>query len=180
MARRHPGQCCNRDSGQAPPPLNRDQHEPQLCSEVKQRGLKGIAVTAAGLEILTRGTDSSAQNIASPARNPGGKPTTAASLDGYTLVSEFIVGGTSWMVHEDLRTREGLLAFVSSKGEMRLLTKSAEASVPEGIPYLGLALKDIGVSSPDLLADRLLRDGRALDQGLPHRGIRNVPQPRKY
>lgn len=142
--------------------------------------LQGIAVTAAGLEILTRGTDSSAQNIASPARNPGGKPTTAASLDGYTLVSEFIVGGTSWMVHEDLRTREGLLAFVSSKGEMRLLTKSAEASVPEGIPYLGLALKDIGVSSPDLLADRLLRDGRALDQGLPHRGIRNVPQPRKY
>ena len=29
----------------------------------------------------------------------------------------------------------------------------------EGNPYLGLALKDIGLSSPDLLADRLLQDG---------------------
>lgn len=31
--------------------------------------------------------------------------------------------------------------------------------MPEGNPYLGLALKDVGVSSPDLLADRLLQDG---------------------
>ena len=31
--------------------------------------------------------------------------------------------------------------------------------MPEGDPYLGLTLKEIGLSSPDLLADRLLRDG---------------------
>jgi len=31
--------------------------------------------------------------------------------------------------------------------------------MPEGVPHLGLALKDIGVSSPDLLADRLLQNG---------------------
>ena len=49
--------------------------------------------------------------------------------------------------------------FVSSSGDARRSPKSAEASMPEGTPYLGLALKDIGLSSADLLADRLLQDG---------------------
>lgn len=39
------------------------------------------------------------------------------------------------------------------------MAKSAEASMPEGDPYLGLSLKDIGTSSPDLLATRLLEHG---------------------
>jgi hypothetical protein len=58
-----------------------------------------------------------------------------------------------------LRTVEGALVFVASNGEKRPLTKSVEASMPEGTPYLGLALKEIGLAAEDLLADRLLRDG---------------------
>ena len=82
-----------------------------------------------------------------------------SQLEGYTLLAEFKAGADSWKVYEDLRTREGSLVFLSSSGKTRVLTKSAEASMLEGIPYLGLALKDIGLSSPDLLADRLLQDG---------------------
>src|SRR5260370_22499949 len=40
-----------------------------------------------------------------------------------------------------------------------MLSKSVEASMEEGGPYLGLSGKDIGLSSPDLLADQLLQDG---------------------
>ena len=80
-------------------------------------------------------------------------------MEGYTLLAEFTAGADSWKVYEDLRTREGSLVFLSSSGKTRVLTKSAEASMLEGSPYLGLALKEIGLSSPDLLADRLLQDG---------------------
>ena len=115
-----------------------------------------MAATAAGLEILSRRVQASAQTGASPARKQATPP---ISLEGYTQVSEFTAKAGSWKVHEDLRTREGSLVFVSSTGEMRVLPKSAEASMAEGTPYLGLALKEIGVSSPDLLADRLLQNG---------------------
>ena len=122
--------------------------------------LQGIAATAAGLEIVSRTGEASTQTNAAASPKPKHKPTAdAVSLEGYTLVTEFKAESNSWKVFEDLRPREGSLVFVSSSGEMRLLTKSAEASMPEGNPYLGLALKDIGVSSPDLLADRLLQDG---------------------
>jgi len=121
--------------------------------------LQGIAGTAAGLEILSRSGESSAQSPTA-ARQPKRMATTDdVSLEGYTLVTEFNAESNSWKAFEDLRTREGSLVFVSSSDEMRALTKSAEASMPEGNPYLGLALKDIGLSSPDLLADRLLQDG---------------------
>ena len=122
--------------------------------------LQGVAATAAGLEVLARSVGASAQT------NPrAGRPerktaaAVAVSLEGYTLVTEFKTETDSWKVYEDLRTRDGSLVFVSSSGEKRVLAKSAEASMPEGSPYLGLALKDIGVSSADLLADRLLQDG---------------------
>ena len=121
--------------------------------------LQGLATTAVGLELLARGAGASAQRSASSARKQGTKTTAAVSLEGYTLVTEFTADADSWKLYEDLRTREGSLVFVSSSGVTRVLTKSAEASMPEGSPYLGLALKDIGLSSPDLLADRLLRDG---------------------
>src|SRR5579862_4025725 len=121
--------------------------------------LQGMAATAAGLEILSRGVQASAQTGSSNARKQGVKATPPISLEGYTQVSEFGTKAGSWKVHEDLRTREGSLVYVSSTGETRVLTKSAEASMAEGTPYLGLALKEIGVSSPDLLADRLLQNG---------------------
>ena len=122
--------------------------------------LQGMAAAAAGLEILSRSEEAAAQTSAPVFRTPKHKAAShAVSIEGYTPVAEFRAEATSWKVFEDLRTREGSLVFVSSSGDNRALAKSAEASMPEGKPYLGLALKDIGVSSPDLLADRLLQDG---------------------
>src|SRR5580693_1663407 len=117
--------------------------------------LQGMAASAASLEIC----DVSAATALPAARKSWRKTAVAGSLEGYTPVIEFKRQADSWKVYEDLRTREGSLAFVSSSGDARLLTKSAEASMPEGSPYLGLALKDVGLSSPDLLADHLLQDG---------------------
>lgn len=121
--------------------------------------LQGIAATAASLEILAR-AGASTQKKPPVSRKAGHRAATdAVPLEGYTLVTEFEAEANSWKAYEDLRTRDGLLVFVSSSGDTRVLTKSAEASMPEGTPYLGLALKDIGVSSPDLLADRVLQQG---------------------
>jgi hypothetical protein len=122
--------------------------------------LQGIAATAASLEILARKAGASAQPRPPVSGKAGHRATTGAvSLEGYTLVTGFEAEANSWKVYEDLRTRDGSLVLVSSSGDTRVLTKSAEASMPEGKPYLGLALKDIGLSSPDLLADYLLQDG---------------------
>ena len=123
----------------------------------RRRFLQGMAVGAASLELLEGG--------ALPEEKPRTRSTAKAaigppiSVEGFTLVSEFSSDGTTWKVYEDLRTRDGGLAFVSSTGVNVFLAKSAEASMPEGTPYLGLALKDIGLSSADLLADQLLRNG---------------------
>ncbi|MGA8274327.1 MAG: Tat pathway signal protein [Candidatus Sulfotelmatobacter sp.] len=120
--------------------------------------LQGIAATAAGLEVLSRSRAASAQASPSVVRKSSRKAADV-SIEGYTLVAEFKTDADSWKVYEDLRTREGSLVFKSSSSNARALTKSAEASMPEGTPYLGLSLKEIGLSSPDLLADRLLQDG---------------------
>jgi len=131
--------------------------------------LQGMATAAVGLEILTRGVATPAvatpavatPAVATPPARKSGRKRAAGevSLEGYTLVADFKIEADVWKVYEDLRSREGSLVFVSAAGESRLLAKSAEASMPEGTPYLGLALKDIGRSSPDLLADHLLKDG---------------------
>ena len=121
--------------------------------------LQGVAVVAARLDLTSSLGESEQTNASHPQqkRKPG--TDIAGSLDGYTLIAEFKTAEDSWKVYEDLRAREGSLAFVSSSGERRMLGKSAEASMPVGEPYLGLSLKDIGLSSPDLLADRLLQGG---------------------
>ncbi len=109
--------------------------------------LKGVAAVA-GLE--ASGATGSAKN-----RDP-----VHASLDGHTLTGSFHFNSADWSVYEDLRTHEGVLTFVSSKGPRRTLTKSAEATFAEANPpYLGLSLKDIGLSGPDLLANKLLENG---------------------
>ena len=116
--------------------------------------LQAVAATAAGQILSGRLDASTAQR---PARQAAPGP--EISLEGYSLVAEFKTEAASWRVYEDLRSREGALVLVSSARETRVLTKSAEPSMAEGAPYLGLSLKDIGLSSPDLLADRLLQDG---------------------
>jgi hypothetical protein len=83
----------------------------------------------------------------------------AADIEGHILVCEFTHESTHWKVYEDLRTREGAITFVSPRGSL-VLTKSAEAAFAEaGTAYLGLNLKDIGMSAADLLADKLLQSG---------------------
>ncbi len=123
--------------------------------------LQGIAVTAAGLEFLSnRGIAST--NLDGLHQIPSAlrvDSNAKISVEGFTLVAEFKAPAAAWKVYEDVRARDGSLAFVSSTGAMRVLSKSAEASMAEATPYLGLQLKDIGLSSPDLLADRLLQQG---------------------
>ncbi len=83
-----------------------------------------------------------------------------SGTDGYTLVSQFTLNATPWKVYEDLRTRDGDILFISARGERRSLRKSAEASFAEAEPpHLGLSMDDIGLSGPDLLADKLLAGG---------------------
>src|SRR6266498_6005902 len=81
-------------------------------------------------------------------------------IEGHTLVCSFKLDTSSWKVYEDLRTREGVLTFISSRGNSRVLGKSAEATFTESDPpHLGLSLNDIGLADADLLADRLLAGG---------------------
>lgn len=122
--------------------------------------LQGIAATAAGLELLA-GKVAAEADPSAVVGDLGRKPVRgeAVSVEGYTFVTEFKTESETWKVYEDLRTRDGALVFVSSAGSTRSLAKSAEASMPEGNFYLGLTLKEVGLSSTDLLADRLLQNG---------------------
>ena len=122
--------------------------------------LHGMAATAAGFDLLSGSVGATAELSPLPQEKPAQKGVSGAvSVEGHTLILQFKTTAATWKVYEDLRTREGALVFVSSNGEKRQLTKSAEASMPEGTPYLGLALKEIGLAAEDLLADRLLRGG---------------------
>ena len=95
-----------------------------------------------------------------PERELGLSSGPAPDVAGHTLISEFKIGATGWKAYEDLRTRDGAITFVSSAGASRVLAKSAEATFVEANPpYLGLKLADIGMSGPDLLADKLLQHG---------------------
>jgi hypothetical protein len=114
--------------------------------------LQNVAVTAAGIKTLAQ-----TGNAAEPELPAAGA---AADIEGHTLICEFKMNAVSWKVYEDLRTRDGVLTFVSSAGITRVLSKSAEASFAEaGTPYLGLSMNDIGLAGADLLADKLLAGG---------------------
>src|SRR5580704_11165029 len=99
--------------------------------------LQGIAATAAGFELLSGKGIASTEVNPQPQAKSAPRTTTSAniSVDGFTQVAEFKTPSVSWKVYEDLRTRDGALAFVSSSGTKRLLPKSAEAAMPEGTPY---------------------------------------------
>src|SRR5271163_235161 len=95
-----------------------------------------------------------------PERELGLSSGPAPDVAGHTLVCEFKIGATEWNVYEDLRGRDGVITFISAAGASRVLGKRAEATFAEADPaYLGLKLADIGMSGPDLLADKLLQPG---------------------
>jgi hypothetical protein len=86
--------------------------------------------------------------------------TTALLVENSAPVCEFELDGVAWKVFEDFQSNAGLLTFLPSQGKKRVMAKSAEATFPEANPpWLGLSLKEIGLSGADLLADRLLAAG---------------------
>src|SRR5215813_9379690 len=94
-------------------------------------------------------------------QQPGARAAKSAPPDvfGHTLMAEFTQNGTHWKVYEDLRERDGAITFVSPASS-RVLSKSAEAAfATDDPPHLGLSLDEIGLSGPDLLADKLLAGG---------------------
>jgi hypothetical protein len=128
----------------------------------RRRFIQGMAVATAGVNSLQsfasqgRGSKSVASGVS------GSDLLSAKSIDveGHTFLCNFTQGPQTWKVYEDLRTRDGAISFVSSSGNGRVLTRNAEANFPDADPpYLGLNIKDIGMSGPDLLADRLLQHG---------------------
>jgi len=97
--------------------------------------------------VVSRQSEARAANSAPP------------DVSGHTVMAEFTQNGVHWKVYEDLREREGAITFVSP-GSSRVLTKSAEAaSATDDPPHLGLSMDEIGLSGPDLLADKLLAGG---------------------
>lgn len=132
--------------------------------------LRNLAIATAGVKYLAgskacfavaSGVES-ANGAAAPVATAASSllPLSSVDLDGHTLLCEFKSGGGTWKAYEDLRTRDGMLTFVSSAGTARVLGKNVEATFAnDDPPYLGLALKDIGTSPHDLLADKLLANG---------------------
>jgi len=139
--------------------------------------LQAMATAAASLDILgdrSVAADSALKALAKDREHPSDGP---VSTDGYTLVSEFKRHSVLWKVYEDLRTRDGSMVFVSSTGETRELSKSAEASMAEGAPYLGLTLKEVSLAPSDLLADRLLGDHARKDGDPDSETVKSVAPP---
>ncbi len=94
-------------------------------------------------------------------------PANTVNVNGHALVCELTWRDVGWKVYEDLRTREGVITFVSANGEARVMGKSAEPAFAEegATPYFGLSMEDIGMADADLLAEKLLGAGAASADG---------------
>src|SRR5881392_3846985 len=116
--------------------------------------LENVVVASAAATTIS----AKAEVVGSFAKEP--TPPVPPDITGHTLIGTFVLDGTRWEIYEDLRTREGGLTFVSSRGASRVLGKSAEPTFAEADPpHLGLTMNDIGLADADLLADRLLASG---------------------
>ena len=118
--------------------------------------LRSMAAAPAALDAIARSTSQDPPSLPDGSADHHQNPTIHASIDGYTHICDFNRDSEHWKVYEDLRTREGSVILVSSAGLARELPKSAEASMAQGTPYLGLKLKEVSLAPADLLADRLL------------------------
>jgi len=125
----------------------------------RRRFLQVAAAAAGTLETLCRNGVAAESAVQAQPGKAAAKTASPVSTAGYALICQFNRGAEHWKVYEDLRTREGSIAFVSSAGESRELPKSAEAAMAEGTPYFGLSLKDVSLAPADLLADHLLQHG---------------------
>src|SRR5690348_5204695 len=117
--------------------------------------LQNIAAGAVALNSLPALAKEASEIGHRPGRDFGVVSASQASTEGHTLLCSFNRRGEQWKVFEDLRTREGVITFVSAAGTARVLPKTAEAVFAEDGPqYLGLEMKEIGMSPRDLLADK--------------------------
>jgi hypothetical protein len=122
----------------------------------RRRFLQTVAASAASMNNLPGEVLPVRLSMPSPSL----LPSSDVSIEGHTLLATFTRSGETWKVYEDLRTRDGNITFVSSKGVARTLPKNAEATfADDGPQHLGLNIKEIGMAGPDLLADRLLANG---------------------
>lgn len=121
--------------------------------------LTTVAGAAAGVEILREVALADSPQASSDRTSAIRQAKVSISTDGFSLVCEFTRGTEHWKCYEDLRTRDGSIVFVSANGQSLELRKSAEASMAEGAPYLGMSLKEVALAPVDLLADALLKDG---------------------
>src|SRR5262249_6523558 len=118
--------------------------------------LQGLAVSAATAPAWGRTSDKSALLKSLDYPEIVTAPIASGDLNGHSLLCSFQHNGRDWKVYEDLRTRDGLLTFLCLDGQGKQLRKVSEATFAEANPpYLGLSLKEIGLSAKDLLADRL-------------------------
>ncbi|HZT73577.1 MAG TPA: Tat pathway signal protein [Terriglobales bacterium] len=119
-------------------------------------GWKALSVTASGSP-PPDSPAATAPRRSAPRTRPGPSP----DIAGHTLLCEFREpDGAGWRVYEDLRRRDGAITFVADHGDSVVLAKTAEpAFATAAAPYLGLSLREIGMSPRDLLAERLLAGG---------------------
>ena len=129
----------------------------------RRRFIQSMAVATAGMNSLPSFADQKDTRTNTAHRDvssSGILPAKNIDVEGHMLLCTFKQGAQTWKVYEDLRTRDGAISFLSSSGTGRVLTRNAEANFSDADPpYLGLAIKDIGLSGPDLLADKLLQNG---------------------
>lgn len=129
----------------------------------RRRFIQSVAIASAGMNGLhsfagQRAAESKTSSFGVSSSNL--IPAKDIDVQGHTLLCTFKQGPQTWTVYEDLRIRDGAITFLSSSGNGRVLTRNAEANFADANPpYLGLNIKDIGMSGPDLLADRLLQHG---------------------
>jgi hypothetical protein len=127
----------------------------------RRKFLQTAALTTATFKLLPSPQGAAAAGAGAPKKDLDLSP--ATDIEGHTLVCKFTKDTIEWKVYEDLRSREGAITFLSPSGSL-VLAKSAEAAFAEAeTPYLGLSLKDIGMSAPDLLAGKLLQSGEDPD-----------------
>ncbi|MET4674838.1 hypothetical protein ACVKN3_000359 [Luteibacter sp. PvP120] len=125
------------------------------------------ASAAAGLAPLSAEALWRGDTGAAPVSPTTGAPPPAArvplpgvSLDGFAPVATFRDGDRTWRVLENLRHTDGDLVLTDGTHAV-VIGKRTEATWDESDkPYLGLALAEIAVAGPDLLADRLLAKGQ--------------------
>src|SRR5215469_1341255 len=126
----------------------------------RRRFLQTVAASAAAAKTLNAAAQQKTTGRPATSTTLGSVAASNADVSGHTLVCTFSHEGATWKVYEDLRTRDGVITFVSSSGRARVLPKSAEACfASDGPQYLGLDIKDIGMAGPDLLADKILANG---------------------